>query len=132
MSNATQSMIQSNSPSLSTEKRKPNTRPSSQGFPKRTGTSKRNNGKSKFAQKSRVNANRKPIAVKPRGPVFSYVSVCCNVPATKKPCVAVSKKDALTQTLGKFRCTGCQKPAKVSRSKYVAPEAAIVTEVPVV
>ena len=37
--------------------------------------------------------------------------------------MAVSKKDALTQTLGKFRCSACKKRCKVTVSKYKAPEA---------
>jgi hypothetical protein len=58
--------------------------------------------------------------------------------------VAVNKKDALVQGLGKFRCSACKKVAKVTVSKYVAPAvenrpyfdvalvaAAIVAEVPV-
>lgn len=36
--------------------------------------------------------------------------------------MAVNKKDALTQTLGKFRCSGCKKRAKVTVSKFKAPE----------
>lgn len=36
--------------------------------------------------------------------------------------MAGNKKDALTQTLGKFRCTACRKPAKVTVSKYKAAE----------
>lgn len=109
------------SPSPSTAQKNLSTRPSSQGSRKPNGTQKRNNGKSKFAQKSRVNSNKKVVA-KPRGPVYAYTSVCCSLPAVKKPCVAVGKKDALTQTLGKFRCSGCKKKAKVTVSKYVAPE----------
>ncbi len=88
-------------------------------------TSRHPKGKSQYAQKSRSKKNRKPVAVK-RGPVNAYTSACCGVPATKKPCVAVSKKDALTQTLGKFRCGGCGKRAKVTVSKFKAPETVTV------
>jgi len=112
-----------NSPSPSTVQRKPSTRPSSLVSQKRTGTQKRSNGKSKYAQKSRVNANKKAVVAKPRGPVYAYTSACCSLPARKKACVAVGKKDALTQSLGKFRCSGCGKRSKVTVSKYVAPVA---------
>ena len=81
-----------------------------------SGTGK-NKGRSRYAQKSRGNAKKSPVAAKPRGPVFSYTSSCCGAPAKKKPCVAVNKKDALTQTLGKFRCTACGKRTKVTVSK---------------
>lgn len=84
-----------------------------------SGTGKQS--RSRYAQKAKGNAKKSPVAAK-RGPVFEYTSVCCSAPATKKPCVAVNKKDALTQTLGKFRCTACRKPAKVTVSKYKAPE----------
>ena len=85
-------------------------------------TRQRPKGKSKYAKKSRVNANKKAAPAKPKGPVYAYTSACCGVPAVKKPCVAVNKKDALTQTLGKFRCGACKKRCKVTVSKYKAPE----------
>jgi hypothetical protein len=52
-------------------------------------------------------------------PVFSYTSVCCSVQATKEPCTFVGKdsKEAETQGLGHFRCTGCRKSCKCTRSK---------------
>ncbi len=99
------------SPSSSTQKNKQNTR----------STSRHPKGKSKYAQKSRVNKN-KPVAVKPRGPVNTYLSTCCGVPATKKACTRVGKKEALEQGLGKFRCGVCKKRCKVTVSKYKAPE----------
>ena len=102
--------VTGNSQLSSTRPNKPNTRSTS---PK---------GRSKYAQKARSSAKKKP-AVKSSGPVFLYTSVCCSAPAKKKPCVAVNKKDALTQTLGKFRCNACGKRAKVTVSKYKAPEA---------
>ncbi len=75
--------------------------------------------KSKYAHKARVNAN-KPKAVVKQGPVNSYTSVCCNVPATKKACVRVGKKEALLQGLGSWRCSGCKKACRVSVSKATA------------
>ena len=104
-----------------TQQRNPNTRSSFQGQ-KRNGTSKVGRGKSRYANKARSNFKKAPVAAKPKGPVNTYTSVCCGVPATKKACVAVSKKDALTQTLGKFRCSACKKRCKVTVSKYKAPE----------
>ena len=47
----------------------------------------------------------------------------------------MNKKDALTQTLGKFRCGACKKRCKVTVSKYKAPDVTVsvpvLTEVPV-
>lgn len=87
-----------------------------------TSSASRPKGRSKYAKKARSNFKKSPVAAKPKGPVNTYTSVCCGVPATKKACVAVSKKDALTQTLGKFRCSACKKRCKVTVSKYKAPE----------
>src|SRR5208282_4175653 len=84
--------------------------------PSTTSTSRPPKGKSKYAQKARVKAN-KPKAIAKQGPVNSYLSVCCGVPATKKACVRVDKKEALVQGLGSWRCTGCTKPCKVTVSK---------------
>ena len=57
--------------------------------------------------------------------VFIYTSACCSAPADKPPC-AVEKgvrpktylgaKPEGDSSLGSFRCTGCRKPCKVSRS----------------
>lgn len=49
--------------------------------------------------------------------VFNYTSACCGVQAKKPSVLEVSKQSEDKQgTLGKFRCTGCGKRAKVSRS----------------
>ena len=89
---------------------------------KSTGSTSRPNGKSKFAQKFRVKANRpKPVAVK-RGPVNTYTSVCCGLPASKPGCVKVDKKKALEQGLGSWHCSGCRKACRVSVSKFKAAE----------
>jgi hypothetical protein len=101
-----------------------NTRPTSQGSRTSNGKNKANrgnSGNSKYAQKSR-GKSKAPVAVKPKGPVNTYTSVCCSVPATKTPCIAVTKKDALVQGLGKFRCSACKKRCKVTVSKFKAPE----------
>lgn len=95
-----------NSQSNFTQKNRPNTNSTS-----------RPKGKSKYAKKARGNAKKAPVAAKPRGPVNDYTSECHGAPAIKKACVAVSKKDALTQTLGKFRCSACKKRCKVTVSK---------------
>jgi hypothetical protein len=87
---------------------------------KSTSTSTRPKGKSKFAQKSR-GKSKAPVVVK-LGPVNTYTSVCCSMPATKKACVKVGKKDALVQGLGSWRCPGCHKAAKVTVSKFKAAE----------
>lgn len=113
-----------NSQSSSTQTRKTNTRSTFQGQ-KRNGTNKVGRGKSRYANKARSNFKKAPVAAKPKGPVNAYTSVCCGVPAIKKACVAVSKKDALTQTLGKFRCSACKKRCKVTVSKYKTPETLI-------
>lgn len=104
-----------NSQSNFTQKNRPNMHSTS-----------RPKGKSKYAKKARINAKRASVAVKPKGPVNIYTSVCCGVPAVKKACVAVSKKDALTQTLGKFRCSGCKKRCKVAVSKAKTVEVVTV------
>lgn len=103
-----------NSATSSNAQRKPNTRPSSHQ------QHKIGKGKSKYAKKARGNAKKAPVA-KPKGPVNSYTSKCCNAPAVKKACVAVSKKDALEQSLGKWRCSACKKRCTVTVSK-AAPE----------
>lgn len=95
-----------------------------------TGSTSRPKGKSKYAQKSRK--PKPPVVAKRKDPVYSYTSACCGLPAVKKPCVAVGKKDALVQSLGKFRCTGCKKRAKVTVSKFKAPETFKVTSDPAV
>lgn len=50
-------------------------------------------------------------------PIFSYVSVCCNELASKQPCVKVSKKDAVTNSLGSWNCNKCKQKCKVTRTK---------------
>jgi hypothetical protein len=71
--------------------------------------------KSKHHQKSKGVA---PVRVQ-SGPVFSYTSKCCAVQAIKPPCafVGLKSKEAETQGLGGFRCSGCKKPCKCSRHK---------------
>jgi hypothetical protein len=78
-------------------------------------TSTRPKGKSRFAQKSR-GKSKAPVVVK-RGPINTYTSVCCSLPATKPGCVKVDKKKALEQGLGSWHCSGCRKSCKVNRSK---------------
>jgi hypothetical protein len=70
---------------------------------------------------------------KPRGPVNTYTSVCCSLPATKPAAASVIAGSKERTGLGHFRCTGCRKGCKVTMSKYKAPEATpAVVEVPVV
>lgn len=88
-----------------------------------TNSTSRPKGKSKYAKKVRSNFKKAPVAAKPKGPVYAYTSECHGAPATKKACSATNKKDALLQGLGKFRCTECKKPCKVSVSKAKPAEA---------
>src|ERR1700676_1417598 len=100
-----------------------NTRPTSQGSRTSNGKNKANrgnSGNSKYAQKSR-GKSKAPVS-KPRGPVNTYTSVCCSLPATK-PAAASSVAGSKEKTgLGHFRCTGCKKGCKVTVSKFKAPE----------
>ena len=66
-------------------------------------------------------------------PVFSYTSLCCNAVATKPPCqyLGMKSKEAGTQGLGTFRCTGCHKPCTCTRSKIAldkAPDAVVESQ----
>lgn len=109
MSNTTQQPGKSQSPSSRTRDQRTN------------GTSGKPRGKSQFAQKSRSKPHTKPV-VKSRGPVNTYTSVCCSLPASKPACIKVDKKKALEQSLGTWRCSGCRKACKVTVSKAKGPE----------
>src|ERR1035437_418470 len=87
-------------------------------------TTSRPHGKSKFAQKSRSKPHTKPVS-KPRGPVNTYTSVCCGLPASKPGCVKVDKKKALEQGMGTWHCSGCRKACKVTVSKFHVAEATV-------
>ena len=52
-------------------------------------------------------------------PVYSYMSQCCNAPATKPPCLylGLKSKEAGTQGLGSWRCTACHKVCTCKRTK---------------
>jgi hypothetical protein len=51
-------------------------------------------------------------------PIFSYTSKCCNVQATKMPLLkAKTMDDAVDQSLGKWRCSGCRKRCICTRTK---------------
>jgi hypothetical protein len=95
------------------------------------GSSSRSRGKSRYAQKARGKSQR-PVAAKPRGPVNTYTSVCCSLPATKPAAASIIAGSKDRTGLGHFRCSGCKKSAKVTVSKFKAPEASVVVEVPVV
>ena len=99
----------------------------------------RPNGKIDFTQKSRSKPHTKPVS-KPRGPVNSYTSVCCSLPAVKPGCVRVDKKKALEQGRGTWHCSGCRKSCRVTVSKFKVAEAvsaavivvaALIPEVPI-
>jgi len=102
----------------------------------------RNAKRARWAKKS------KPVAKAPvnRGPVREYISVCCNVGATKPRAGAKeAAKDPETgkvkdksKGLGHWRCTGCRKACKVTPRKPeskvmdIAKTALLIaTEVPV-
>ena len=70
--------------------------------------------KSKFSKKHRK--PQKP-QVAPSGPVYTYVSKCCNAPARKpKAFSAIAGKKDKTG-LGHWHCSACGKIAKVSVGK---------------
>jgi hypothetical protein len=55
---------------------------------------------------------------KPLGdPLFRYTSTCHSMPATKAP---LTKTPEAEGSLGTFRCTGCNKACKCTRSKFKA------------
>ena len=67
-----------------------------------------------MAKPNRKNAPR-PFHAPPV--VFNYISACCSVLAKKPSVLEVSKQtEDKLGTLGKFRCTGCGKRCKCSRS----------------
>jgi hypothetical protein len=82
----------------------------------------RNEKRARWAKRSKPVA--RPVAVK-RGPVKSYTSVCCSLPASK-PTAGQKEmaKDAETgkmkgqvKGLGHWRCSGCRKACKVTPQK---------------
>jgi len=93
----------------------------------------RNAKRARWAKKS------KPVAKAPvnRGPVREYISVCCNVGATKPRAGAKeAAKDPETgkvkdksKGLGHWRCTGCRKACKV-KSQAPAPKSVVIASVP--
>lgn len=61
-----------------------------------------------------------------KSPAFSYISLCCNAPATKPPCVKVPKmavkkgkaeKAPEYASLGHWSCQNCGKGCKAVRMK---------------
>jgi len=97
-----------------------------------TGSSKKGSGKSKYGKKQGQRKGQKPVAVK--SPTRAYTSVCCSAPAQKPRCGKVeSMQDAETKRLkevskglGKWRCSACNKPCKVTSSP-----ATVTVEVPI-
>jgi hypothetical protein len=62
----------------------------------------------------------------PKGkPVNVYTSQCCNAVATKPPCqyLGMQAKEAGTQGLGSWRCSGCHKPCTCKRTKIALDKA---------
>ena len=79
----------------------------------------RNEKRARWAKRSRPVA--RPVAVK-RGPVKSYTSVCCSLPASKPTAgqketakdAETGKMKDKTKGLGHWRCSGCRKVCRVS------------------
>jgi hypothetical protein len=113
------------------QNRKPTGQPSSKPGQNK---GKRPHGKSRYAKKK--SNQRKPVVVK-RAPLKSYISGCCNLPATKPATGQVEvvqdpetkKMKDKAKGLGHWRCTGCRKSCKVTPKKAEVVEA--VVELPV-
>ena len=65
-------------------------------------------------------------ATKPQDPVFLYTSVCCKVQAKKPACKRKPEDKAENKfsesPLGSWRCSQCEQPCKVTRSKFKREE----------
>ena len=61
-----------------------------------------------------MSKNKKTKRVNVVDAVFNYTSVCCSKPAKKQ---ALTKTEEAQGTLGHWRCTNCERPTKVTRSK---------------
>jgi hypothetical protein len=83
--------------------------------------------KKKFKKKKRSTTGpKKSSSVIPsKGPIFTYISSCCSLPA-RKPAAATKvfgvnpesgKTKETPKGLGHWRCTGCRKSCKVTRTK---------------
>ena len=80
----------------------------------------RNAKRARWAKKSKPVAKVAPVK---RGPVKSYTSACCSLPATKPACglkiatidpeTGKPAKKAKSTGLGHFRCSQCHKTCKV-------------------
>lgn len=95
--------------------------------PKSSGSAQKPHQETRNEKRARWAKKAKPVAKAPvvkRGPVKSYASVCCSLPASKPNCgtkVASvdpetgkpAKKDKHTG-LGHWRCSGCRKVCKVT------------------
>ena len=91
--------------------------------PKQSGSAQKPSGESRNAKRARWAKKARPAAkpIAKRGPVKSYTSLCCTMPAIKPRCGAKEAvKDAESgkikdkaKGLGHWRCSACQKVCKV-------------------
>ena len=110
-------MKQQNKSSAGKQTAKPTVQKSSGNAQQKPSEPSRNAKRARWAKKS------KPVA-KPsvrRGPVKSYTSVCCSLPASKPRAgqkemakdAETGKTKEVAKGLGKWRCSGCRKVCKV-------------------
>jgi len=107
---------------------------------KQSNSAQKPNGSSRNEKRARWAKRSKPVA-KPAAPrrenVYEYISACCSLPARKpRAGMKESVKNAETgkfkdepKGLGKWRCTGCGKAARVTPRKP-APKETPRVEVP--
>ena len=90
---------------------------------KQSGSAQKPHDETRNAKRARWAKKSKPVA-KPsvrRGPVKSYTSVCCSLPASKPRAgqkemakdAETGKTKEVAKGLGKWRCSGCRKVCKV-------------------
>ena len=107
-------------------------KPPTQGFSNQKADSGHRNfkGKSKHkqrrkGQRTQKQSQKRTTSVPRRGPVFLYVSSCCSLPA-RKPIAAVKvftlnpdsgKSKETPKGLGHWKCSGCGKSCKVTRTR---------------
>ena len=106
---------------------------------KQSNSAQKPNGSSRNEKRARWAKRSKPVAkpIVKRGPVKSYTSVCCSLPASKPRAgqkemardAETGKTKEVAKGLGKWRCTGCGKAARVTPRKP-APKETPRVEVP--
>ena len=112
-------MKQQNKSSAGKQTAKPIAKQSSGSAQSKPSEGTRDEKRKRWAKKSKPVA--RPVAVK-RGPVKSYTSVCCSLPASKPTAgqketakdAETGKMKDKTKGLGHWRCSGCRKVCRVS------------------